>query len=133
MFLVTVMHTGSMSLKKAHPDLEHRHCDAESLQRVREGEKAITTYRDPELVAATWHRHGWFDHKKFWGMWFLQWWFYRKILENANIEVIPTESLDHHINAHPDNIAIAPLDPELAEFAYECSTEARSPAQRQGV
>jgi len=125
MLLVTVMHTGSMSLKKQHPDCEHRHCDYTSLKRIRDGEKALTTYREPEQVADSWKRRGWFEHKKYKDIWWKQWSYYDAITRE-DVNVIPTETLEYHLNhidgeEHPGKY----LNEDMINHARQCSRRAK--------
>lgn len=125
MLLATVMHTGSTSLKKMHPDCDHLHCDETALERVKAGEKTLTTYRDPKKVAESWKRRGWFEHKKFRNMWVSQWEHYHDIIQFDNVEVVPVESLDYHLN-HVDGTDNAGkfLNETILDYAYTCSEAA---------
>jgi len=125
MFLVTVRHTGTTSLKNQYPECEHRHCDETALKRIRAGEPTLTTYRDPAEVADSWKRRGWFEHKKFKDMWWSQWNYYDAITRLENVEVVPVESLDLHLNHiegadHPGKF----LNESILEHAYTCSENA---------
>ena len=126
MFLVTVQHSGSMSLKKQFPEYEHRHCDKISLGRVKAGEHCITTYRDPALIADSWRRRGWLEHEKYQDIWFSQWAYYDAITRQDNVEVVPVDKLQQHINHvegedHPGEHLYLPM----ITHAYDCSKLAR--------
>ena len=125
MFLVTVMHTGTTSLKKQYPEAEHRHCDEESLRRALDGEQTVTTYRDPIEVADSWKRRGWFEHEKFVRMWMEQWAIYNIITTLPNVEIVDIEDLEHHLNhvEGDDNIGEY-LEDDMIGHALDCSAYA---------
>jgi len=122
MFLVTVMHTGTTSLKKQHPDCEHRHCDETALARVKSGEQTLTTYRDPDKVVESWLNRGWFEHEKFKKMWYSQWEHYAALANMDNVEVIQMKDLEHHLNhvEEADNEGYF-LNNDMINYAHECS------------
>ena len=129
MFLVTVRHTGGTSLKKQYPECEHLACNEASLERAKTGEKALTTYRDPGKVAESWKRRGWFEHKKFKDMWWSEWKFYDAISKLDNVEVMPVDGLDYHLN-HVDGEDYPGkfLDDSTIAHAFDCSDAAVSKA-----
>ena len=122
MILVTVRHTGTASLKKQYPGIDQIHCGEDSLDRVRSGERTLTTYRNPDKVAESWLARGWFEHEKFKRMWYESWKAYRSLSTMGNVEVITMDDLDHHLNhvAGEDHPGLY-LDGDMIKYAHQCS------------
>jgi len=124
MILVTVRHTGTTSLKKQYPQADQIHCGEDDLARTRDGERTLTTYRNPDDVVRSWLNRGWFEHKKFALMWDKGWDAYRSLSTMPNVEVVTMDKLDHHLN-HTDEPDLQFeglfLDSEMIKHAHECS------------
>ena len=127
-FLITIPHTGTMSLKKVFDDngLEYRFTHFEkifeiSIPRIRVENQIITTYRDPELVAASWtnRQPGGFNPRNA-RRWVANWTRWKMFVE-AGAQVFTMDDLSEHENRNPHPRKPTDIPYDLLNYAQECA------------
>ena len=133
-YIITVPHSGTTSLRKmleARFDerIKWTHCEKiyeVAVPRISVEHDVITTFREPELVAASWSRRqpgGWTARNE--RRWVANWTRWRMFVERS-ANVFTMDELTEHENADPFLSHLMPGIPiDLLRYAEECANVLR--------